>query len=194
MGADDARAAIDKAHSAQEAWAHLTARERSNVLWEWHRLILEVQRRSCSDPGSRDGQTPGGGEIGGAACGRLSSVVCRRGEPDLWENDLCTSNDRRMLVIKQPIGVVGAITPWNFPGSTVARKISPALAAGYTVVFEASGAGSFGRGRCRVWRVFLTASSTSSMRRRVTRRAGNCAPIRRLQRSASPARPRAAGC
>lgn len=41
MGADDARAAIDKAHSAQEAWAHLTARERSNVLWERHRLILE---------------------------------------------------------------------------------------------------------------------------------------------------------
>lgn len=97
---------------------------------------LRVQRRSCSDPDSRDGQTPGGGEIGGAVCGRLSSVVCRRGEPDLWENDLCTLNDRRMLVIKQPIGVVGAITPWNFPGSMVARKISPALGAGCTVVLK----------------------------------------------------------
>ena len=46
------------------------------------------------------------------------------------------SNDRRMLVIKQPIGVVGAVTPWNFPASMVARKISPALAAGCTVVLK----------------------------------------------------------
>ncbi|APG87056.1 succinate-semialdehyde dehydrogenase [NADP+] (plasmid) [Sinorhizobium americanum] len=46
------------------------------------------------------------------------------------------SNDRRMLVIKHPIGVVGAITPWNFPASMVARKISPALAAGCSVVLN----------------------------------------------------------
>ncbi|TIW50761.1 MAG: aldehyde dehydrogenase family protein, partial [Mesorhizobium sp.] len=52
------------------------------------------------------------------------------------ETILPPSTDRRLLVIKQPIGVVGTITPWNFPASMVARKISPALAAGCTIVLK----------------------------------------------------------
>jgi succinate-semialdehyde dehydrogenase/glutarate-semialdehyde dehydrogenase len=136
MGADDARAAIERASAAQQPWAHLTARERSNVLWEWHRLILEHSDDLAAILTAEMGKplAEAKSEVQHAAA--YLQWYAEEANRIYGETISAPSNDRRMLVIKQPIGIVGAITPWNFPASMVARKISPALAAGCTVVLK----------------------------------------------------------
>ncbi len=136
MSADDARAAIESAHAAQEPWAHLTARERSNVLWEWHRLILKHSDDLVAILAAKMGKplVEAKSEVQHAAA--YLQWFAEEASRIYGETISAPSNDRRMLVIKQPIGVVGAITPWNFPASMVARKISAALAAGCMVVLK----------------------------------------------------------
>ncbi|NEK19251.1 NAD-dependent succinate-semialdehyde dehydrogenase [Rhizobium leguminosarum] len=136
MSADDARLAIERAHAAQEAWAGLTARARSNVLWNWHRLILEHSDDLGAILTAEMGKplAEAKSEISHAAA--YVQWYAEEANRIYGETISAPSNDRRMLVIKQPIGVVGAITPWNFPASMVARKISPALAAGCTMILK----------------------------------------------------------
>ncbi len=136
MSAEDVSAAIDKAHAAQEDWAGLTARERSDILWNWHRLILENSDDLAAILTAEMGKplAEAKSEILHAAA--YLQWYAEEANRIYGETISAPSNDRRMLVIKQPIGVVGAITPWNFPASMVARKISPALAAGCTVILK----------------------------------------------------------
>ncbi|MFA1677408.1 NAD-dependent succinate-semialdehyde dehydrogenase [Rhizobium mongolense] len=136
MSAADASKAIDKAHAAQEHWAGLTARGRSDVLWNWHRLILENSDDLAAILTAEMGKplAEAKSEILHAAA--YLQWYAEEANRIYCETISAPSNDRRMLVIKQPIGVVGAITPWNFPASMVARKISPALAAGCTVILK----------------------------------------------------------
>ncbi|MBX4995819.1 succinate-semialdehyde dehydrogenase/glutarate-semialdehyde dehydrogenase [Rhizobium binae] len=136
MSAEDARAAIEKAYIAQEPWAHLTARERSNVLWEWHRLILEHSDDLAAILTAEMGKPLAEAKSGVQHAAAYLQWYAEEANRIYGETISAPSNDRRMLVIKQPIGVVGAITPWNFPASMVARKISPALAAGCTVILK----------------------------------------------------------
>ncbi|WP_416068780.1 NAD-dependent succinate-semialdehyde dehydrogenase (plasmid) [Rhizobium sp. YTUHZ045] len=136
MDEADVAVAIDRADAAREPWAGLTARERSEALWRWHQLILEHSDDLAAILTAEMGKplAEAKSEIAHAAAYlQWYAEEANRiyGEP-IW----APSNDRRMLVIKQPIGIVGAITPWNFPASMVARKIAPALAAGCTVVFK----------------------------------------------------------
>lgn len=136
MSASDTAKAIDKAHAAQEGWAALTARARSDILWSWHRSILDNSDDLAAILTAEMGKplAEAKSEILHAAA--YLQWYAEEANRIYGETISPPSNDRRMLVIKQPIGAVGAITPWNFPASMVARKISPALAAGCTVVLK----------------------------------------------------------
>ncbi|GAA0755985.1 NAD-dependent succinate-semialdehyde dehydrogenase [Ideonella azotifigens] len=130
----DAAAAVDAAHQAFAAWRARSARDRAQLLKRWHALILAHQ----DDLGrlvSREQGKPlaeGRGEIAYAA----SYVEWFAEEATRTYGDLIPEpvRGRKMLVLKEPVGVVAAITPWNFPAAMIARKIAPALAAGCTVV------------------------------------------------------------
>ncbi|AVA24262.1 NAD-dependent succinate-semialdehyde dehydrogenase [Rhizobium sp. NXC24] len=136
MSAEEVSVAIDKAHAAQAGWAGLTARERSDILWNWHRLILEHSDDLAVILTAEMGKPLGEAKSEVLHAAAYLQWYAEEANRIYGETISAPSNDRRMLVIKQPIGVVGAITPWNFPASMVARKISPALAAGCTVVLK----------------------------------------------------------
>jgi succinate-semialdehyde dehydrogenase/glutarate-semialdehyde dehydrogenase len=136
MGAEETRAAIDRAYDAQAAWAALTARERSDTLWRWHQLIVthtdDLAAILTAEMGKPLAEAKS--EVSHAAA--YLQWYAEEANRIYGETISAPSTDRRMLVIKQPIGVVGTITPWNFPASMVARKISPALAAGCAIVLK----------------------------------------------------------
>ena len=136
MGAKETRAAIKAAYLAQEKWAALTARDRSDVLWRWHQLIVEHTDDLASILTAEMGKplSEAKSEVSHAAA--YLQWYAEEANRIYGETISPPSTDRRMLVIKQPVGVVGTITPWNFPASMVARKISPALAAGCTIVLK----------------------------------------------------------
>jgi succinate-semialdehyde dehydrogenase/glutarate-semialdehyde dehydrogenase len=133
-GADDARAAVDAAHAAFPAWRALAAKQRAQLLKRWHALIVAHQ----DDLGrliSREQGKPlaeGRGEVLYAA----SYVEWFAEEATRSYGDLIPEpvRGRKMMAVKEPVGVVAAITPWNFPAAMIARKIAPALAVGCTVV------------------------------------------------------------
>ncbi|AZO32165.1 MAG: succinate-semialdehyde dehydrogenase [Mesorhizobium sp.] len=136
MGVEETRAAIDKAYAAQAEWAGLTARERSEMLWQWHQLIVthtdDLAAILTAEMGKPLAEAKS--EVSHAAA--YLQWYAEEANRIYGETISAPSTDRRMLVIKQPIGVVGTITPWNFPASMVARKISPALAAGCAIVLK----------------------------------------------------------
>ncbi|RUZ69594.1 aldehyde dehydrogenase family protein, partial [Mesorhizobium sp. M7A.F.Ca.US.007.01.1.1] len=136
MGVEETRAAVDKAYVAQSGWAALTARERSDVLWRWHQLIIDHAGDLAAILTAEMGKplAEAISEVSHAAA--YLQWYAEEANRVYGETISAPSTDRRMLVIKQPIGVVGTITPWNFPASMVARKISPALAAGCTIVLK----------------------------------------------------------
>ncbi|MGY5809960.1 NAD-dependent succinate-semialdehyde dehydrogenase [Rhizobium sp. LEGMi198b] len=136
MSAEEVSVAIDKAHAAQARWAGLAARERSDILWNWHRLILEHNDDLAVILTAEMGKPLGEAKSEVLHAAAYLQWYAEEANRIYGETISAPSNDRRMLVIKQPIGVVGAITPWNFPASMVARKISPALAAGCTIVLK----------------------------------------------------------
>ncbi|PBC01427.1 succinate-semialdehyde dehydrogenase (NADP(+)) [Mesorhizobium sp. WSM3860] len=136
MGIEETRAAIDRAYGAQAEWAGLTARERSEILWQWHQLIVthtdDLAAILTAEMGKPLAEAKS--EVSHAAA--YLQWYAEEANRIYGETISAPSTDRRMLVIKQPIGVVGTITPWNFPTSMVARKISPALAAGCAIVLK----------------------------------------------------------
>ncbi len=133
-GEDDARAALEAAHAAFPAWRAVPAKQRAQVLKRWNDLIVAHQ----DDLGrliSREQGKPlaeGRGEVAYAA----SYVEWFAEEATRANGDVICAPvaGRRMFALKEPVGVVAAITPWNFPAAMIARKIAPALAAGCTVV------------------------------------------------------------
>lgn len=132
--AADALAAVEAAEAALPAWKATPARARAQLLKRWHALILQHQE----DLGrliSREQGKPlaeGRGEVLYAA----SYVEWFAEEATRICGDVIAApvRGRQMIVVKEPVGVVAAITPWNFPAAMIARKIAPALAAGCTVV------------------------------------------------------------
>jgi succinate-semialdehyde dehydrogenase/glutarate-semialdehyde dehydrogenase len=133
-GAADARAALDAAHAAFASWRVVPAKQRAQIIKRWNDLILANQE----DLGrliSREQGKPlaeGHGEVAYAA----SYVEWFAEEATRANGDVIPAPvvGRRMFALKEPVGVVAAITPWNFPAAMIARKIAPALAAGCTVV------------------------------------------------------------
>lgn len=134
MDAADTRYAIESAHAAFPAWRARTAAERAAVLRRLHALMLEHRDDLAIIMTAEQGKplAEARGEIGYAAAFiEWFAEEARRVYGDVIPGHV---PDRRILVLKQPVGVVAAITPWNFPSAMIARKLGPALAAGCTVV------------------------------------------------------------
>lgn len=133
LDAADARTAIAAAALAQPIWAQKTARERSLLLRRWFDLVLEHQADLAQILTAEQGKplAEASAEIAyGASYIEWFAEQAKRIDGDI----IPAAQDQRILVIKQPVGVVAAITPWNFPNAMLARKIAPALAAGCAVV------------------------------------------------------------
>ena len=133
-GTDETILAITAANEAQKIWAKTDAKERSSVLKNLHQLMLENQKDLATIITLEGGKpiSESLGEIAYAASFfEWFSEEAKRVYGDLIPGH---QHDRRTLVIKQPIGVVGCITPWNFPSAMLARKIAPAIAVGCSVV------------------------------------------------------------
>src|SRR5882762_4428917 len=132
----EATQAVEAAERAFPAWAKLTAKQRSNILRKWFDLIIanreDIALILTSEQGKPLAEALGEVDIGGAYVEFFSEEARR-----VYGETIPTQKpDARLLAIKQPIGVCGAITPWNFPCSMITRKVSPALAAGCTVVLK----------------------------------------------------------
>ncbi|MDL2401599.1 NAD-dependent succinate-semialdehyde dehydrogenase [Rhizobium mayense] len=134
MGAAETKAAIDAAHAAQAAWAARPAKERSTILRKWFDLIIANADELAAILTAEMGKplTEAKGEILYAAA--YVEWYAEEAKRIYGETIPAPSTDKRMIVIKQPVGVVGTITPWNFPAAMITRKIAPALAVGCTVV------------------------------------------------------------
>lgn len=135
-GKRETEEAIEAAAEAFLSWSEMTGRERSTILYKAHQLMLEDAERLGEILTIEQGKplNEAIGEVKGAAAFLLwYAEEASRGYGE-W---IPSSNkNKRMLVIPRPVGVVGAITPWNFPASMITRKIAPALAAGCTVVLK----------------------------------------------------------
>ena len=134
--AENARDAVEAAAVAFKSWSKMPAKERSSYLRKWHDLILE----NADDLGALMTAEQGKplseaiGEVKyGAGFIEFYAEECKRVMGDIIPT---VANDRRLLVYKQPVGVVGCITPWNFPNAMITRKAAPAMAAGCTVVIK----------------------------------------------------------
>lgn len=128
--------AIYAAHKAFASWSKVPALERSNILWRWYELVLANQEDLALLMTLEQGKTlaESRGEIAyGASYIRWFAEEARRIYGDIIP---LPQADRRGMVIHQPVGVVAAITPWNFPNAMITRKVAPALAAGCTVVLK----------------------------------------------------------
>ncbi len=136
LGLVETKRAIDAANAALAGWRDLPARERCKILRAWNDLILknadELARIMTLEQGKPLAEAKG--EIVYAA----TFVEWYAEEAKRVYGDVIPANksNQRILVLKQPIGVVGAITPWNFPSAMITRKCAPALAAGCTIVLK----------------------------------------------------------
>ena len=136
MSTAETTQAVEAAERAFPAWAKLTAKQRSNILRKWFDLIIanreDIALILTSEQGKPLAEALGEVDIGGAYVEFFAEEARR-----VYGETIPTQRaDARLLAIKQPIGVCGAITPWNFPASMITRKVSPALAAGCTVVLK----------------------------------------------------------
>ena len=143
MGAEETRRAIAAAMQAWGAWKSRTAQERSKILYRWYELLMENQEDLALIMTAEQGKplTEARSEIAYAA----SFVEWFAEEGKRVYGDIIpqTQNGQRLLVIKQPIGVCAAVTPWNFPSAMIARKAAPALAVGCPMVVKPATATPF---------------------------------------------------
>lgn len=134
MGTAETRRAIEAANKALPAWRAKTAKERAAILRKWFNLMMENQEDLAVMMTMEQGKplAESRGEIAYAAS--FIEWFAEEGKRIYGETVPQHMADRRIIVLKEPIGVVGAITPWNFPSAMITRKAGPALAAGCTVV------------------------------------------------------------
>ena len=136
MGVSETKEAINAAHEAQKTWAAKTGKERSLILRKWYDLMMENKDDLAKILTAEMGK-PLAEAIGEITYG-ASFVEWFAEEAKRVYGDTIPGHqhDKRIVVIKQPVGVVGAITPWNFPNAMITRKVAPALAVGCTVVLR----------------------------------------------------------
>ncbi len=138
LGAEQAQAAIDAAEAALPAWRALSGKQRSQILKRWHALIVSQTEPLAQLMTLEQGKplAEARGEVTyGASFVEWFAEEAKRTYGDVMP---APTPDKRILTLKQPIGVVAAITPWNFPVAMITRKVAPALAAGCTLVLKPS--------------------------------------------------------
>jgi succinate-semialdehyde dehydrogenase/glutarate-semialdehyde dehydrogenase len=133
-GTAETRRAIEAAERAQVEWRKKSAKERATILRKWFELMIEHQEDLAQILTAEQGKplAEARGEIVYGA--NYIEWFAEEGKRVYGDTIPQPSNDKRIVVIKQPVGVVACITPWNFPNAMMTRKIAPALAAGCTVV------------------------------------------------------------
>ncbi len=136
MGAADTHAAVEAAAAAFPAWRKLTARARAQYLQKWNTLIVQNADALAALLSAEQGKPFA--EARGEVLSGASSVEWSAEEGQRIYGDTIPTHKEgtRVIVTKEPVGVVAAITPWNFPSSMITRKVAPALAAGCTVVLK----------------------------------------------------------
>ena len=136
LGPADAEAAIAAANAAWGPWKTKTAKERSAILRKWFDLLMahqdDLARIMTAEQGKPFPEAKGEVAYGASFVEWFAEEAKRINGETLPQFD----NNRRLLVLKQPIGVCAAITPWNFPLAMITRKVAPALAAGCPVVIK----------------------------------------------------------
>jgi succinate-semialdehyde dehydrogenase / glutarate-semialdehyde dehydrogenase len=136
MGAAETRRAIEAAHAAMPAWARRTAGERAKIMRKWFDLMIanldDLAVIMTAEQGKPHAESRG--EIAYAA----SFIEWFAEEAKRVYGDIIPGHqaDKRIMVLRQPIGVVAAITPWNFPAAMITRKAGPAIAAGCPIVVK----------------------------------------------------------
>lgn len=135
-GSEETTRAINAANEAWPAWRTLTAKQRAQILRRWFELIL-MNTEDLAQLITAEGGKPLAEARGEVAYGAsFVEWFAEEGKRAYGETIPATAADKRLVVIKQPIGVCAAITPWNFPLAMITRKVAPALAAGCTVVIK----------------------------------------------------------
>ncbi|VTU26177.1 Succinate-semialdehyde dehydrogenase [NADP(+)] GabD [Variovorax sp. PBL-H6] len=138
LGATDAEHAIDTANQAWPAWRGRTAKERSALLRKWFDLLMvhqeDLARLMTAEQGKPLAEARGEVAYGASFVEWFAEEAKRINGETLPQFD----NNRRLMVLREAIGVCAAITPWNFPLAMITRKVAPALAAGCTVVIKPS--------------------------------------------------------
>jgi succinate-semialdehyde dehydrogenase/glutarate-semialdehyde dehydrogenase len=136
MGAAETRRAIEAAKVAWPAWRRKTAKERATLLRKWHDLMManldDLATLMTAEQGKPLAESQG--EISYAAS--FIEWFAEEGKRVYGDTIPSPWNDRRLVVVKEPVGVCCAITPWNFPAAMITRKAGPALAAGCTMVVK----------------------------------------------------------
>lgn len=135
---DIVQQAIESASTAFETWSNYTAETRQGYLEQWAVNLLNKQESLATIMSEEQGKTyaEAFGEVG--VCAKFIRWFAEEGKRIYGEVIPPSSDNQRISVTKQPVGVCGLITPWNFPGAMVARKVAPALAAGCTVIVKPS--------------------------------------------------------
>jgi succinate-semialdehyde dehydrogenase/glutarate-semialdehyde dehydrogenase len=139
-GTDETRLAIEAAEVAQRSWSKKSVKERAGILRNWFNLMMEAQEDLAQIMTAEQGKplAEARGEIAyGASYIEWFAEEAKRVYGDTIP---APADDKRIVVIKQPVGVVACITPWNFPNAMLTRKMAPALAAGCTVVCKPANA------------------------------------------------------
>tara|TARA_B100000900_G_scaffold298766_1_gene257270 strand:- start:3827 stop:5311 length:1485 start_codon:yes stop_codon:yes gene_type:complete len=136
VGAAETAYAIEAAEKAMESWRNLPAKARSNILRDWFNIIMAHQEDLARIMTLEQGKViaESRGEVAyGASYIEWFAEQAKRIDGDVIPGP---SSDKRIVCIKQPVGVCAAITPWNFPNAMITRKAAPALAAGCSIVIK----------------------------------------------------------
>lgn len=143
MGATETHAAIEAANAAWPAWRATTAKERAAMLRKWYDLMLQHQDDLAILMTAEQGKPliESRGEITYAAS--FIEWFAEEAKRVYGEIIPATQGNRRIVVLRQPVGACAAITPWNFPSAMITRKVAPALAAGCTMVVKPASATPF---------------------------------------------------
>ena len=135
-GADETRRAIEAADKAFTSWRQVVAKERSAVLKRWFSLIManqeDLAQLMTAEQGKPLAESRGEVAYGGA----FVEWFAEEGRRIYGDTISANNPNQRIVTLKQPVGVVAAITPWNFPIAMITRKVAPALAAGCTIVLK----------------------------------------------------------
>ncbi|WP_169740154.1 NADP-dependent succinate-semialdehyde dehydrogenase [Paraburkholderia acidipaludis] len=143
MGAMETREAIAAANAAWPAWRKKTAKERAAILRRWFDLMIQHADDLALILSTEQGKSlaEAKGEIAYAAS--FLEWFAEEGKRVYGDTIPAPASDKRIVVVKEPVGVCAAITPWNFPAAMITRKVGPALAAGCTIVVKPAEATPF---------------------------------------------------
>ena len=138
LGKADAEAAVAAAATALPKWRGETAAARAKVMRRWNELMLEHQEDLARLMTAEQGKPLAEARAEIAYAGAFLEWYGEEAKRVYGDTIPAPATDRRIMVLKQPVGVVGAITPWNFPAAMITRKVAPGIAAGCTVVLKPS--------------------------------------------------------